>query len=89
MIMLTPNFMYVTSFTALDDALFLEMQLFFNSHNLHAHIDTTFILERNHSDSFISSFYVLFSGSSTNCIEQLLVNSLYYYTKVLSHFGNK
>ena len=87
--MLTPNFMYVTSFTTLDDALFLNMQLFFNSLNLHAHIDTTFILERNHSDSFISSLYVLFSGFSSNCIEQLLVNSLYYYTKVLSHFGNK
>ena len=84
--MLTPNFMYVTSFTTLDDALFLNMQLFFNSLNLHAHIDTTFILERNHSDSFISSLYALFSGFSIDCMEQLLANSLYYYIKVLSHF---
>ena len=72
--MLTPNFIYVTSFTTLDDALFLKMQLFFNSLNLHAHIDTSFILERNHSGSFISSLYVLF------WVSQLTALNNYWWT---------
>ena len=86
--MLTLNFIKVRSFTTLDDALYLKMQ-FFEFVNSHAHIDTNFILERYRSESFIPNFYVLFLGFSIACIEQLLVNSLYYYTKVLSHFEHR